>query len=66
MALVSMKEMLEKAKAEKYAVGQFNINNLEFTQAILQAAKKKILLLFLVFLKVLENTWADLLLLCTW
>ncbi|MGM9943953.1 MAG: class II fructose-bisphosphate aldolase [Lysinibacillus sp.] len=39
MALVSMKEMLIKAKAEKYAVGQFNINNLEFTQAILQAAQ---------------------------
>lgn len=41
MALVSMKEMLEKAKAEKYAVGQFNINNLEFTQAILQAAQEE-------------------------
>ena len=39
MALVSMKDMLNKAKAEKYAVGQFNINNLEFTQAILQAAQ---------------------------
>ncbi len=39
MPLVSMKEMLEKAKAEGYAVGQFNINNLEFTQAILQAAQ---------------------------
>ncbi|MEC1176881.1 fructose-bisphosphate aldolase [Metasolibacillus meyeri] len=39
MALVSMKEMLIKAKAEGYAVGQFNINNLEFTQAILQAAQ---------------------------
>ncbi|WP_431029057.1 class II fructose-bisphosphate aldolase [Lysinibacillus sp. LZ02] len=39
MALVSMKEMLIKAKNEKYAVGQFNINNLEFTQAILQAAQ---------------------------
>jgi len=38
MPLVSMKEMLEKAKAERYAVGQFNLNNLEFTQAILQAA----------------------------
>ena len=34
-----MKDMLDKAKAEKYAVGQFNINNLEFTQAILQAAQ---------------------------
>ena len=35
MPLVSMKEMLNKAIAEKYAVGQFNINNLELTQAIL-------------------------------
>jgi fructose-bisphosphate aldolase class II len=34
-----MKEMLIKAKAEGYAVGQFNLNNLEFTQAILQAAQ---------------------------
>ena len=33
--LVSAKEMLEKAKAGKYAVGQFNINNLEWTKAIL-------------------------------
>lgn len=41
MPLVSMKEMLEKAKSEQYAVGQFNINNLEFTQAILQAAEEE-------------------------
>ncbi|WP_026691613.1 class II fructose-1,6-bisphosphate aldolase [Alteribacter aurantiacus] len=41
MPLVSMKEMLETAKAEGYAVGQFNLNNLEFTQAILQAAKEE-------------------------
>ncbi|RFB17258.1 fructose-bisphosphate aldolase [Bacillus sp. HNG] len=41
MPLVSMKEMLEKAKAEGYAVGQFNLNNLEFTQAILQAAQEE-------------------------
>lgn len=41
MALVSMKEMLIKAKAEGYAVGQFNINNLEWTQAILQAAEEE-------------------------
>ncbi|WP_062052021.1 class II fructose-1,6-bisphosphate aldolase [Bacillus sp. JCM 19034] len=41
MPLVSMKEMLNKAKAESYAVGQFNINNLEFTQAILQAAEEE-------------------------
>lgn len=36
-----MKEMLEKAKEGKYAVGQFNLNNLEFTQAILQAAEEE-------------------------
>ena len=41
MPLVSMKEMLEKAKAENYAVGQFNLNNLEFTQAILKAAQEE-------------------------
>lgn len=41
MPLVSMKEMLEKAKVESYAVGQFNVNNLEFTQAILQAAQEE-------------------------
>ena len=40
MPLVSMTEMLQKAKAEGYAVGQFNINNLEFTQAILLAAEE--------------------------
>ena len=37
--LVSAKEMLQKAKAGKYAVGQFNINNLEWTKAILQTAE---------------------------
>jgi len=41
MALVSMKEMLIKALAEGYAVGQFNINNLEWTQAILAAAQEE-------------------------
>ena len=35
MAIVSMKEMLLKAKKGKYAVGQFNINNLEWTYTIL-------------------------------
>jgi len=38
MPLVSMNEFLPKAKAGKYAVGQFNMNNLEFAQAITQAA----------------------------
>ena len=32
--------MLKKAKAGKYAVGQFNINNLEWTKAILQTAQE--------------------------
>ncbi|WP_096203025.1 class II fructose-1,6-bisphosphate aldolase [Bacillus sp. FJAT-45350] len=41
MPLVSMKEMLEKAKREGYAVGQYNLNNLEFTQAILLAAEEE-------------------------
>ena len=38
--LVSAKEMLEKAKAGHYAVGQFNINNLEWTKAILITAQE--------------------------
>ena len=38
--LVSAKEMLDKAKAGHYAVGQFNINNLEWTKAILQTAQE--------------------------
>ncbi|MBD8500460.1 class II fructose-1,6-bisphosphate aldolase [Paenibacillus sp. SC116] len=37
MPLVSMNEFLPKAKANKFAVGQFNINNLEFVQAITEA-----------------------------
>ena len=40
MALVSATEMLEKAHAGHYAVGAFNINNLEWTKAILQAAQE--------------------------
>ncbi|MBQ7863422.1 MAG: class II fructose-1,6-bisphosphate aldolase [Lachnospiraceae bacterium] len=38
--LVSAKEMLEKAKAGHYAVGQFNINNLEWTKSILSVAQE--------------------------
>lgn len=38
--LVSAKEMLDKAKAGHYAVGQFNINNLEWTKAILLTAEE--------------------------
>jgi len=38
--LVSAKEMLIKARDGKYAVGQFNINNLEWSKSILQAAQE--------------------------
>lgn len=41
MPLVSMKEMLEKGKEQGYAVGQFNLNNMEYAQAILQAAEEE-------------------------
>ena len=38
--LVNATEMLKKAKAEGYAVGQFNINNLEWTKAVLLTAQE--------------------------
>ena len=38
--LVNAKEVLKKAKEGKYAVGQFNINNLEWTKAILLTAQE--------------------------
>ncbi|SFK85292.1 fructose-bisphosphate aldolase, class II [Lachnospiraceae bacterium KH1T2] len=38
--LVSATEMLKKAKEGHYAVGHFNINNLEWTKAILQTAQE--------------------------
>ena len=38
--LVNASEMLKKAKAGHYAVGQFNINNLEWTKAVLNAAEE--------------------------
>ena len=50
--LVSAKEMLNKAREGKYAVGQFNINNLEWTKAILLTAQEK-------YLKMLENICVD-------
>lgn len=40
LMLVSAKEMLNKARDGKYAVGQFNINNLEWTKAILLTAQE--------------------------
>lgn len=41
MPLVSMKEMLHDAFQRKYAVGQFNVNSLEFIQAFIQAAQEE-------------------------
>ncbi|NDI34806.1 class II fructose-1,6-bisphosphate aldolase [Chengkuizengella sediminis] len=41
MPLVSMNEFLPTAKEKKFAVGQFNMNNLEFSQAIVQAAMEE-------------------------
>lgn len=38
--LVTAKDMLEKARDRKYAVGQFNINNLEWTKAVLLTAQE--------------------------
>ena len=40
MPLINAKEMLTKAKAGHYAVGQFNINNLEWTKSILLTAQE--------------------------
>ena len=56
--LVSAKEMLTKAKEGHYAVGQFNINNLEWTKAILLTAQELNPRLSWVFLKALENICA--------
>ncbi len=41
MALVTTKEMFKKAYAGKYAIGAFNINNMEIIQAITEAAKEE-------------------------
>jgi fructose-bisphosphate aldolase class II len=41
MPIVSAKEMLEKARKEGYGVGQFNINNLEWTKAVLETSQEQ-------------------------
>ena len=60
--LVSATEMLQKAKAGHYAVGQFNINNLEWTKAILLTAQECNSPVILgvsegVYLRAQENIW---------
>ena len=41
MSLVTTKEMFERAMKEKYAIGAFNINNMEIIQGIIDAAKEE-------------------------
>ena len=41
MAFVSMKELLQEAREHHYAIGQFNINGLQWTKAILEAAEEE-------------------------
>ncbi len=41
MALVTTKEMFEKSMKEHFAIGAFNVNNMEFIQAIVDAAKEE-------------------------
>ena len=41
MGLVTSKEMFKKSIEEKFAIGAFNINNMEFVQAIMDAAAKE-------------------------
>ena len=41
MSLVTTTEMFKKSIKEKFAIGAFNINNMEFVQAILDAAAKE-------------------------
>jgi len=40
MPLASLREMYKPANAQKYAIGQFNVNNLEFVQSALEAAQE--------------------------
>ena len=40
MVLVSAKEMIDKARQGHYAIGAFNINNMEWTKAILAGAQE--------------------------
>ena len=41
MAIISTKEMFKKAYANNYAVGAFNINNMEIVQAVTEAAAEE-------------------------
>lgn len=58
MPLVPMTAFTEDAKKHKYAVGQFNLNNLEFTQAITEAAMEEKSPVIFGVSEGLLNTWA--------
>ena len=55
MPLVNSKEMFEKAYKEGYAVGAFNVNNMEIVQAIVDAAKEENSPVIYKYQQVLEN-----------
>lgn len=46
MALVTTKEMFKKAFEGKYAIGAFNINNMEIVQGVVEVLLLRILLLY--------------------
>jgi fructose-bisphosphate aldolase class II len=55
MALVSMKEMLAKAKKRHYAVGAFNVYNLESIEAVMEAAEEKNSPVILAFAEIMKS-----------
>ena len=55
MPLVTTKDMFKKAYEEGYAIGAFNVNNMEIVQGITNAAKNVIRPLFYKFRQVQEN-----------
>lgn len=57
MAIVSAEKFVQAARDNGYAVGGFNTNNLEWTQAILRAAEAKKAPVLIQTSWVLLNTW---------
>ena len=54
MALVSMKEMLQKARREHYGIGAFNIFNIESMEAVLEAAEEQKSPLILAYAEIMK------------
>lgn len=52
MSLVTTKDMFEKSMKEHFAIGAFNVNNMEIIQGIVDAVQRKILGLFYRHLQV--------------